>query len=127
MLHRIVAAGFENVEEADDVRMNVTFRVRDGIADARLCRKVHDDVRLAFREQRVKRSLVRNVNLAEGEAFAVLREHFKPLFFKRCVVVVRDAVRADNARAFKGVKDMLGKKTADKARGSCHEDCFVGK
>lgn len=127
MLHRIVAAGFENIEEANDVRMDVTFRVRDGIADTRLRREVHDDVRLVFGKQRVKRSLVRDVNLAERESFAVLREHLKPLFLERRVVVVRDAVRADDARAFKGVKDMLGKKTADKTRGSRHEDCLVGK
>ena len=127
MLHRIVAAGFENIEEANDVRMDVTFRVRDGIADTRLRRKVHDDVRLAFEKQRVQRSLVRDVNLAEHKAFAVLREHLEPLFLERRVVVVRDAVRADNARAFKGVKDMPGKKTADKARDSRHEDCLIGK
>lgn len=127
MLHWIVAAGFENVEEANDVRMDVTFRVRDGIADARLRRKIHNDVRLAFGKQRVQRSLVRDVNLAESEAFAVLREHLEPLFLERRVVVVRDAVRADNARAFKGVKDMLRKKTADKTRSSRHEDCLIGK
>lgn len=127
MLHRIVAAGFEDVEEADDVRMNVTFRVRDGIADTRLRRKVHDDVRLAFEKQRVQRSLVRDVNLAEHKAFAILREHLEPLFLERYVIVVCDAVHADDARAFKSVKDMLGKKTADKTCGSRYEDCFVGK
>lgn len=127
MLHRIVAAGLEDVEEADDVRMDVTLRVRDRITNARLRRKVHDDVRLAFGKQRVQRSLVRDVNLAEHKAFAVLREHLEPLFLERRVVIVRDAVRADDARAFKGVKDMLGKKTADKARSSRYEDCLVGK
>ena len=39
----VVAAGFQNVVESDEVALDVGVRVRDGIADAGLCGEVHDD------------------------------------------------------------------------------------
>lgn len=127
MLHRVVAAGLEDVEEADDVRADVAFRVRDGVAHARLRRKVHNDARLELREQRVKRNLVGDVEPAEGESASVLGKHPEPLLLERRVVVVRHAVRADDARVFHGVKDMLGKKASDESGRSRYENCLVGK
>ncbi len=127
VLHRVVAAGLEDVEEADDVRADVAFRVRDGVAHARLRRKVHGNLRLELGEQRVKRGLVGDVEPAEGEAASVFGKHPEPLLLERRVVVVRHAVRADDARVFHGVKDMPGKKASDESGRSRYEDCLVGK
>ena len=38
-----MTAGFQNVVESDEVALDVSVRVRDGIADAGLCGEVHDD------------------------------------------------------------------------------------
>lgn len=44
MPHRVVAAGLEHVEEADEVALEVGSRVLDGVADPRLGGEVHHDV-----------------------------------------------------------------------------------
>jgi len=53
ILDLVVAAGFQNVQEADQVALQVSVRVRDGVAHARLCGEVHDLVELFFGEELV--------------------------------------------------------------------------
>ena len=53
MLHRIVAAGFENMVESDDVAFDVHVGTVYGISHARLRRKVHHNRRFVFFKQAV--------------------------------------------------------------------------
>ena len=46
MLHRIVAACFQNIIEADDVGLDIAVRVVDGISYTSLCSKIHDHIKV---------------------------------------------------------------------------------
>ena len=61
-----MAAGFQNVQEADQVALQVGVRVRDGVAHARLCGEVHDLVELFFGEKFVEWLLVVDAHLHES-------------------------------------------------------------
>ena len=67
MLHRMMAAGFEDVVEADEVRFDIGVRVGDGVAHAGLCGKVDHDLRLVLLEDSVNARLVRQIALDEGK------------------------------------------------------------
>lgn len=68
MLHRVVAAGLEHIEEADEVALEVGARVLDGVADARLGGEVHHDVEAVLGEQALDEGGVAQVAANEGEA-----------------------------------------------------------
>ena len=71
MLHALraavvaVAAGFQNVVEADDIRLDVDVRVVDAVAHARLCREVDDDIGVIVGKDAVYKCLIRDGTLEE--------------------------------------------------------------
>lgn len=67
VLHRVMAAGLEHVEEADEVALEVGARVLDGVADARLRGEVHHDVEADLGEQALDEGSVAQVAAHEGE------------------------------------------------------------
>lgn len=67
VLHWVVAAGLEHVEESDEVALEVGARVLDGVADARLCGEVHHDVEAVLSEQALDEGGVAQVAADEGE------------------------------------------------------------
>ena len=67
MFHRMMAAGFQNVVETDEVRFDIGVRVGDGVAHAGLCGKVDHDLRLVLLEDSVNARLVRQIALDEGK------------------------------------------------------------
>lgn len=128
MLNGIVAAGFKNVVEADDVRLYVRVGVRDRVAHTRLRRKIHDDLGLVLRENTVDQRLVCEVTLDESVFNRAGRGNFfdlcKAVLLQRDVVVVIHTVEAD---------DVPGREIAQKARNEVcanesgragDEDCF---
>jgi len=62
MLHLVVAAGLENVEEAHEVALHVGIRVRDGVAHTRLGSEVHHLVEFFLGKELVYGFLVGEVN-----------------------------------------------------------------
>ena len=66
MLHWPVATGFEDVVEADEVRLDISVWICDGISHTRLCCKVHHHGRVVLFEDPIDRWLVGNIALDEG-------------------------------------------------------------
>ena len=62
-----VAAGFEDVVEADEVTLDVGIRVGDAVADAGLRSEVHHNLRMVFGEDAVDEGAVGDVAADEGE------------------------------------------------------------
>ena len=58
MLHRIMAAGFKDVIETDDIAFNVHIWVVDGITNTCLCCQVDHYIKVIFSEQLVDQRLV---------------------------------------------------------------------
>ena len=65
MFHGVIAAGFENVVEADEVGFDIYVGVGDTVPHTGLRGKVDDDLRLVFRKEVLNERLVRKVSLYE--------------------------------------------------------------
>lgn len=98
VLDRVVAAGLEHVEEADEVALEVGARVLDGVADARLGGEVHHDVEAVLGEQALDEGGVAQVAAHEGEAALCigLGQHAQAGFLDTGVVVAVEVVEADD-------------------------------
>ena len=95
MPHGIVPAGLQNVEEADDVRLDVHIRIRDGIAYTRLCGKVYDDIELLRLKELEHQRLIRHVPLEEAVG-AMLAQNLQARILQVDVIIVVHAVESDN-------------------------------
>ena len=63
----MMAARFENVIEADEVRFDIGVRIGDGVAHTSPGCTVDYDLRLVLLEDAIDERLVRKVALDEGE------------------------------------------------------------
>ena len=122
MLHGVVAAGLEDVEEADEVALQVCARVLDGVADARLGGEVHNDVEAVLREQALYEGGVAQVAAHEGEAAVCvgLGQHAQAGVLDAGVVVAVEVVEADD-HIVSLLEQLLDEERADEAGGSCDE------
>lgn len=98
MLHGVVAAGLEHVEEADQVALEVCARVLDGVAHARLGGEVHHNVEAVLSEQALDEGGVAQVAAHEGEAAVGvgLGQHAQARVLDAGVVVAVEVVEADD-------------------------------
>lgn len=126
MPHRVVAAGLEHVEEAHEVTLKVGARVLDGVADARLCGKVHNDIEAVLREQALDEGGIAQVAANEGEAAVgvYLGQHAQARFLDAGVVVAVEVVEADD-RVIGFLEQLLDEERTNKAGGSGDEDFSI--
>lgn len=119
VLDRVVAAGLEDVEEADEVALQVGARVLDGVADARLGGKVHNDVEAVLGEQALDEGGIAQVAAHEGEAAVRVGfgQHAQARVLDAGVVVAVEIVKADD-HVIGLLEQLLDEERADKAGGS---------
>ncbi len=119
VLDRVVAAGLEYVEEADEVALKVCARVLDGVAHARLGGEVHHDVEAVLREKALDEGGVAQVAANEGEAAVRvgLGQHAQARVLDAGVVVTVEVVEADD-HVIGHLEQLLDEERADKAGGS---------
>lgn len=122
MPDRVVAAGLEDVEEANEVALEVGARVLDGVADARLGGKVHHDVEAVLLEQALDEGGVAQVAAHEGEAAVCvgLGQHVQARVLDTGVIVAVEVVEADD-HVVRFIEQSLDEKRADKTGGSGNE------
>lgn len=129
MLHGIVPARFQNVVEADQVRFDIDVRVVDRIADARLCREVHDDRGLVFRKDAVDQRLVRNrapdKDVPYRRRLRRLFDQPEPVFLQGRIVIVVHVVERDDRAAGEFTEQPQHQIRADEAGRTGHKDRFV--
>ena len=82
-----MAAGFQNVIEANQVCFHIGIRVRNGIADTRLRTEVHYDFRLILLKDRFDHSLVCQIAFYETEIFKLF-QFVQTGFFQAHIIVV---------------------------------------
>ena len=95
MLHPVMAAAFEDMQEAGDVRGDISVRVVERVADPGLRCEMHDARRLLLGEGRLDRGPVAEIGLDEAEGF-VPRELEKPRLLQRHVVIGIEIVEPDH-------------------------------
>ena len=125
MLHGVVAAGLEHVEEADQVALEVCARVLDGVADARLGGEVHHDVEAVLSEQALDEGGVAQVAAYEGKAAVCvgLSKHAQARVLDAGVVVAVEVVETDDD-VIGLLEQLLDEEGTDEAGRSGDENCI---
>ena len=119
VLDRVVAAGLEDVEEADEVALEVCAGILDGVADTGLGGEVYHNVEAVLREQALDEGGIAQVATHEGEAAVGvgLGQHAQARVLDAGVVVAVEVVEADD-HVIGHLKQLLDEERADKAGGS---------
>ena len=120
-----VAAGLEDVVEADEVRLDVGVGVGDAVAHPGLCSQVDHYGGPVVGENLVDGGLVGNV--AANEREARVGQLAEAIRFERHVVVVVHVVDADNGGRLGVGQQSADEVGADEARCARNQDGFVFK
>lgn len=98
VLDRVVAAGLEDVEEADEVALEVCAGILDGVADTGLGGEVYHNVEAILREQALDESGIAQVATHEGEAAVGvgLGQHAQARVLDAGVVIAVKVVEAED-------------------------------
>ena len=115
-----MAAGLEDIIKADYIRLDIGVGVRYRIAHPRLRREVDNYLRRVFAEHFAHFVLIREVRFDKNK-ISMLLKLFEPRFFQADIIVVVDAVEADDADIFKVREQTLREKRADESRRARHE------
>lgn len=123
VLDRVVAAGLEHVEEADEVALEVGARVLDGVADARLGSEVHHYIEAVLGEQALDEGGVAQVAAHEGEAAVrvSLGQHAQAGVLDAGVVIAVEVVEANDG-IIGLLKQLLDEERTDEAGRSGDEN-----
>lgn len=126
VLDRVVAAGLEHVEEADEVALQVGARVLDGVANARLGGEVHNDVEAVLCEQALDEGGIAQVAAHEGEAAVCVGfgQHAQARVLDAGVVVAVEVVEPDDG-VIGFLDQLLDEERTDEPGGSCDEDFSI--
>ena len=129
VLDRVVAAGLEDVVEADDVRLDVDVGVVDGVAHAGLGGEVHDDGGAVLAEDLLDMAAVGEVAFNEdvlyGGLLCLLLDQAEAVFLQLRVVVVVHGVEGENGAAGELLQEADHQVGPDEARGAGDEDGLV--
>lgn len=106
MFHRIMAAGFENVVEANHVALDVSVRVRDGITNTCLCAEVHHNVRVILLKNTVNEGLVCQITFYKGIVLKLL-EFCQTFLLDTDIIVIVHVVQSDDLGIRLGSQDTL--------------------
>ena len=119
VLDFIVAAGFQDVIETDEVALDIGIWIRDGIADTCLSREIHDNSEMVFLEQAVDSCLVGEIPFYECPLFACriseCFDFFKALVLDIDVVVISDGVEANEFGTVVVGQQLLAEVASDKS------------
>ena len=88
MLHRMVPAGFQHVEEADDVGVDVGPGMVDAVAHARLGRQIDDNIRGGFPEQFFHHVTIGDVALHKRELRELPQDRQAALLQRRIIIII---------------------------------------
>ena len=123
MLHGIIAAGFQNVIEANHVTLDVGVRVGDGVTHTSLSTQIDHNIRMVLLKNAVDKYLVRKVALDKGIVFKFLKLR-KASFLDANVVIVVHVVQTNDLGIRLGSQDTLGKVGANETGRTCDKNCF---
>ena len=106
---------------ADEVRLHISLRVLDAVADPRLRAQMNDAFELVCVGKPLERFGVGEIDSFEAEAVAVLtQEIVEPRLLERRIVIVIEVVDADDVVA--ALEEGTRSSRADEPRGSSNEN-----
>ena len=119
-----MAAGFQNVIEANQVCFHIGIRVRNGIADTRLRTEVHYDFRLILLKDRFDHSLVCQIAFYETEIFKLL-QFVQTCFLQAHIIIVVHVVQTHNLDTLHRGEQTLCKVGTNETRYTRDKNAFV--
>ena len=129
MLHRVVPAGFQDVEKADQVALDIHIRMVNGIPHAGLRGQVDHHGGLVIRKQPIHQGFIRDAALNEHmprqRCFRCLFNQRQAVFFQLRVIIVIHIVQGDHRAAAQLLQQAEDQVCPDKAGGPGDQDGFV--
>ena len=127
MCHRMVAAGFENVEKAHQIALYVGLGMVDAVAHPGLGGEIDDDARRIFVKYAVHKRLVGNgtpdEHVLHGGGLRRFFDQLEPVGLQLRVVVIVHVIQADNGAGLHRFKKTQYKIGPNKAGGAGDQDC----
>lgn len=121
MLHGIVAAGFQNVIEANHVALDVGIRVGDGIANTSLSAQIDHNVWVILLKNTVDESFIRKVALDKGIILELLKL-CKPSFLDTNIIIIVHVVQANDLGIRLSGQDTFCQVGTDETGGTGNEN-----
>ena len=118
MFHFLVAAAFQKVGKADQIRIDIGVRIDERVADTGLRRKIHDRVEPLHGEQLFHRQSVGDIQTVKAEAGLFLQPP-QPRLLERHLVIVVEIVDAGNFVSAR--EQRLREVKADEAGSACDQ------
>lgn len=130
VFHGIMPASLQDIVEAKDVGLDIGVRVGDGITNPGLGGQVHHHSRVVLLKNAGNQVLVRQIALDKGPArVGLFVSRFpnltQPVFFDGDIVIVVDAVQADEVHLGHFFQQAKRQVRTDKAGSTGDEDGFV--
>lgn len=128
MFHRIVAAGLQDVVEADDIGFDVDIRMIDGIADACLGSQIDHDIEMIFFKKSVHKRFVADGSIYEnmlyGRGLCSFFNLLQAPFLEAYFIVIVHVVQADRRACSEVFQQAKHEVCADKAGAACYQYGF---
>ena len=110
MLYRMMPAGLQDVVEPDHVALDVSIRVFDAIANARLSGQVHNDIEVVFLEEVIDEGLVGEIALDELVGMlrgfcGLLLDLAQAVLLERRIIVVVQVVKPHDVERLLAFKE----------------------
>ena len=119
-----MAAGLQNVIEADDVGFDICVRIGDGVAHTSLGRQVHNNLGFVGFENLCNDGFVSNAALNKCEG-RIGRQLLQPFILQPHIVIIIHIVNADDSHALNIVKQSLYQIAAYKAGSTGDQNRFA--
>lgn len=125
MFHLMMAARLQDIVEAYEITLDIGIRVRDGITDTGLRGKIDHYGNPVVTKNLLYCILVRNRRVDECPVSAEGLDFAQALVLYVDIVIIGNAVNADDADIVNVREQALDEVTADEAGGSGHEDSLA--
>ena len=103
-----MAASLKNVIKTNQIRLNISIRMRDGISHASLSGKIHHNGRAVLLEYIIYCVFICQISFDESEPF-IMRELVKAIFLKTHIVIIIYIIETDNMNPFNRIKQLLAR------------------
>ena len=126
MVHRIMAAGLQQIVEADDIAFDIRIRVIDGISDARLRRKIYYNIKVILMKQLIYQSLISDrtfyEHVLDRAVLCRLFQKTQTILLQCRIIVTIHIIKADYSTAGHLPEKPHYKICSDEAGRTGHQD-----
>ena len=87
MVHLMMAASFEDIEKANDIRINIGTRMVDAVTHSGLSCQIYNNIRLTRFEYAINSFFIRQITFDKGKPWKLM-ENIQPAFLQRNIIII---------------------------------------